>query len=210
MTAMDILSPVKPCKKCGSLDKRPDGRCRPCACAYFQEYYAKNANKLKAYQADLYAINPETKRSQSKAYYANNTESVKVKKVAYHAKNAEVINARAKAWALLHPDRVKQRIVEWRQNNPDAVKVIYHNRREKEKTGKLSRGIAAKLFASQKGKCPCCGLALGDDYHLDHIVPLFLGGLNVDSNMQLLRSKCNLQKNKKHPVDFMQSRGFLL
>jgi 5-methylcytosine-specific restriction endonuclease McrA len=45
---------------------------------------------------------------------------------------------------------------------------------------------------------------------MDHIVPLYLGGLNVDSNIQLLRAKCNLQKNKKHPVDFMRSKGFLL
>jgi len=28
--------------------------------------------------------------------------------------------------------------------------------------------------------------------------------------MQLLNAICNLQKHAKHPVDFMQERGFLL
>lgn len=158
----------------------------------------------------MYAKNPEVKRDHSNAYYLRNKEVVRVKKAEYQAKNAKVFRERAKAWARAHPEHVKQKIIEWRANNPEAVKVNYHNRREREKTGRLSRGLAKKLFFSQKGKCPCCGLPLGSDYHLDHIIPLFLGGLNVDSNIQLLRAKCNLQKNKKHPVDFMQEKGFLL
>jgi 5-methylcytosine-specific restriction endonuclease McrA len=53
-------------------------------------------------------------------------------------------------------------------------------------------------------------LPLGDNYHIDHIMPLALGGSNTDDNIQLLRQRCNNQKCAKHPVDFMQSRGFLL
>jgi len=39
---------------------------------------------------------------------------------------------------------------------------------------------------------------------------MMAGGSNTDDNMQLLRKLCNLQKHAKHPVDFMQERGFLL
>lgn len=46
--------------------------------------------------------------------------------------------------------------------------------------------------------------------HLDHIVPVAMGGPNIDENIQLLRQRCNNQKHSKHPVDFMQQRGFLL
>jgi 5-methylcytosine-specific restriction endonuclease McrA len=81
---------------------------------------------------------------------------------------------------------------------------------KKETGGKLSSKLAARLFVLQKGKCACCLQPLGDDYHIDHIMPLALGGTNTDDNIQLLRAKCNLQKNAKHPVDFMQQRGFLL
>lgn len=45
---------------------------------------------------------------------------------------------------------------------------------------------------------------------MDHIVPLALGGSNTDGNIQLLRATCNQQKHAKHPVVFMQERGFLL
>ena len=46
--------------------------------------------------------------------------------------------------------------------------------------------------------------------HLDHIMPLALGGSNTDDNIQLLRARCNLQKRAKHPVDFMRERGYLI
>lgn len=70
--------------------------------------------------------------------------------------------------------------------------------------------IAERLFKLQRGKCACCKQPLGDDYHMDHIMPLSLGGSNTDDNIQLLRAKCNQQKSAKHPVDFMQQRGFLI
>jgi len=45
---------------------------------------------------------------------------------------------------------------------------------------------------------------------MDHIVPLAKGGKNIDSNIQLTCPKCNLEKNSKDPIEFMQSRGYLL
>ena len=87
-----------------------------------------------------------------------------------------------------------------------------HNRRAKKRDdgGKLSVGLTEKLFKLQGGKCACCRKSLGKDYHLDHIMPIALGGVNEDWNMQLLTQFCNLQKHAAHPVDFMQSRGLLL
>ena len=76
--------------------------------------------------------------------------------------------------------------------------------------GKLSKGLTEKLYKLQRGKCACCGKLLGDNYHLDHRMPIALGGANEDWNIQLLRSTCNHEKHAKHPIDFMQERGYLL
>lgn len=87
-----------------------------------------------------------------------------------------------------------------------------HNRRARNLgvAGEISHQSIDRLYDLQRGKCPCCGLPLGDNYHLDHIMPLALGGTNTDDNIQLLRQECNNQKRAKHPIDFMQRRGFLL
>ena len=101
-----------------------------------------------------------------------------------------------RSWEILHETAIR--------NN--------HNRRARmlEVGGKLSSGLSGRLFKLQRGKCACCKLPLGDDYHLDHIIPIDLGGANEDWNIQLLRAKCNCQKHNTHPIDFMQSKGFLL
>lgn len=126
--------------------------------------------------------------------------------------NKEKAKARYEKWNALNPGVAVSRAATWNSSHPEVRKQLTQNRRAQIRCagGKLSKGIVSKLFKLQKGKCPCCKQVLGDNYHLDHIIPLYLGGSNTDDNMQLLRQRCNNQKNKKHPIDFMQSRGFLL
>ena len=96
--------------------------------------------------------------------------------------------------------------------NPEARRKIDHNARAKRAAapGKLSTGLTKKLLKLQKGLCACCREPLGKKFHLDHILPIALGGTNTDDNIQLLRPVCNHRKHAKHPVDYMQSLGFLL
>lgn len=114
-------------------------------------------------------------------------------------------------WQKANPLKANAKSAKWREANPEARRIYEHNRKERASGGRLSSGLSAKLFKLQRGKCACgCGKPLGDEYHLDHRMPIALGGTNSDDNMQLLRKLCNLQKSKKHPIDFMQSRGFLI
>jgi hypothetical protein len=46
---------------------------------------------------------------------------------------------------------------------------------------------------TKKGKCACCSLPLGNNFHLDHILPITLGGPNIDSNIQLLRQRLDIK-----------------
>jgi 5-methylcytosine-specific restriction endonuclease McrA len=122
-----------------------------------------------------------------------------------------------------HPEYFAKYLAQWRKNNPEYLaqyriknpesnRIHTQNRRAKRKAvgGVLSNGLAEKLFKLQCGKCACCGKPLGNNYHLDHRMPLALGGANEDWNIQLLRQQCNNQKKSKHPIEFMQSRGYLL
>jgi 5-methylcytosine-specific restriction endonuclease McrA len=185
---------MKTCKKCGETKplsdfpkgkKNIDGRkpvCRNCLKEYAAKYRLENAEKIKKAMDKWRLENLE----QQRAYKQN-----------YYLENKEIVTAR---------------IDVWRGKNPDHHRVWDENRRARKLAvgGKLTLGLSLKLFELQKGKCACCKNPLGKNYHMDHIIPLALGGLNEDGNIQLLRAQCNKQKAAKHPVDFMRQRGFLL
>jgi 5-methylcytosine-specific restriction endonuclease McrA len=163
----------------------------------------------------------------SLAWRTKNSERVAQNKLAYQQTNRAVLTQKSAQWRTENPERFLQQVAAWRAanpekikaanaafrlNNPEARKTHHQNRRARKKLagGKLSSGLVRKLFDLQRGKCACCKQPLGNDYHLDHIFPLALGGSNTDYNMQLLRARCNMEKKAKHPVDFMQQRGYLL
>ena len=219
---------MKACTKCGTSDRYSDGKCKQCARDRANAYRLANPEKTKERKAKYRAENPEKVKATHCASVEKNKEKYKISKADYAIRNADRIRAYKKNWAslrdkaatnqrqselyVLNPKRFKEANDRWVAKNKEAVRARWHNRQAKKRAsgGKLSSGLSDKLIKLQRGKCACCGLPLGDDYHLDHIVPIALGGANEDWNIQLLRAICNLQKSAKHPVDFMQSRGFLI
>ena len=133
-------------------------------------------------------------------------------KLDWQSSNPEKVKANTAKWRASNPERYLSLVAASREANRGAFRAYEQNRRAKIRAigGKLSAGLAKKLYELQRGKCPCCAQPLGNNYHLDHKMPLGLGGAHCDENMQLLRQQCNNEKHVKHPVDFMQSRGFLL
>lgn len=147
-----------------------------------------------------YATEEERKegRRRSLQKYANaNPEKLKKSQAAYKEK---------------HPEKRAATVKKWDAANPESKRISSHKRRARKASigGTLSRDLTEKLLKRQKGKCACCGGVLSVDFQLDHIMPIALGGSNTDENIQLLHGLCNRRKAAKHPIDFMQERGFLL
>jgi len=182
------------CSKCGAEKPRSEfhasktsknglkSNCKACRSIGFSSWREKNIDKDMARKAD------------------------------WARRNREKMNANSARYRDRNPNKASFDSARWRSENPERARIQLQNKRAKkrENGGRLSPGLAKKLFALQKGKCACCGFPLGNDFHLDHIVPSALGGPNRDSNIQLLRRKCNMSKGAKHPLIFMQSKGFLL
>lgn len=182
---------MKTCGKCG--DSKPVTE------------YGKATNRVDGLQSWC--------KSCKAAYQSANREKHSISSASYYAANREKVRARAAGYYAANKDEYSIRSAKWHAANPEARRIREQNRRarKREVGGKLSGGLAERLFKLQRGKCACgCGQPLGDVYHLDHIMPLALGGTNTDNNIQLLRQRCNNQKHAKHPIDFMQQRGFLL
>lgn len=213
----------KICNVCKGSDFYPSGGCRPCMRTYAKKWNADNIDRVKECAAkwrekNKVAIAERQKKwklanpNYDKEWAKNNPEATKLHAKKYADANRDKKNASISRWRYANADRVKTVKSAWNKRNKGALSVFKQNRRAREKLlgGILSKDLAEKLMVLQQGKCAACYLPLEGDYHLDHIIPLALNGINEDSNMQLLHSTCNHKKHSKHPVEFMQKMGFLI
>lgn len=176
------------------------------------KWRAANTDKNKERAAKWRAENPEKNKAIAARWRAANREALRIRGVKYRADNPSKSKASVSAWRAANQEKCKADNAAWNKENAEARRIINNNRRARKLAngGRLSPGLAAKLFKLQRGKCACCHVSIADENHLDHRIPVALGGPNEDWNMQLLCPLCNLSKGAKNPVDFMQSRGFLL
>ena len=167
------------CKNCACETERyTDGRCKPCIRKRNTQWAAQNRDSANA---------------RSRIWNSANAEKKRATNAAYRAVNQKMINLRRKLKRQVDPNIEKVKAAVWRA-------------RKLATPGKLSKNIVGILLAQQNGCCACCGVPLLGTYHLDHILPLSLGGSNSDDNVQLLLPKCNLQKYNSRPEEFLARR----
>jgi 5-methylcytosine-specific restriction endonuclease McrA len=199
-----------PCKR-GHISRHHIKKgCYECKNIISKAGYERNKGKIKVKKRVYCAANAEKEKLRAAGYHQRNKEKISKRQKAWREANKELAKSGPARWREANPERAKTLVNAWHAANKDRRRIHKLNRRGKLSSGKLSKDIVKKLLVIQRGLCACCNLPLEENYHLDHIMPLALCGQNVDSNMQLLKQRCNHQKGAKHPIDFMQQRGFLI
>ena len=155
------------------------------------EQEAKYAEKRRL----LRAVTPLTteqrasRREISRRYEANRTPEQRAERALYDIK-----------YKALNPTSSEQKA-------RNAVGSRNHRAKYAKVDGTHTYADIKALFTSQRGTCPNCQTSLikrgPGKYHVDHIMPIALGGSNWPSNLQLLCPPCNMSKGAKHPNIWM-------
>lgn len=86
----------------------------------------------------------------------------------------------------------------WCRDCDKPVQAAAASLRRKRVRGSYTAQEVRLLWTRQRGVCNGCGGSLGVlGYHVDHVIAIAKGGLNVAANLQLLCPKCNLRKGAK-------------
>jgi 5-methylcytosine-specific restriction endonuclease McrA len=174
--------------------------------AYTRAYRKDPVRRAKhnAYNKEWAARNREYMREYQKRRQIDRKEEIAARRRAQRA--TEESKAERAAWARMY-------------RQLEAAKVA-HRLGEARRRASLSDCAAEVvdfelIWGLQRGKCAYCrknlkrGGRLG--CHIDHIIPLALGGAHVQNNLQLTCALCNIRKHAKHPIEFAQSSlGLLL
>jgi 5-methylcytosine-specific restriction endonuclease McrA len=168
----------------------------------------------------VHKANPEKSRENAARWRKANPE----KHAEWGKKNPEARRASKRRFAEKHPeyrrefyvansDAIKERVRKWCLENPEqhlATRRAYRARKAKAEGTHTGAEILA-LLERQNGRCAYCAAPIRRKrYHADHIVPLFLGGSNWISNIQLTCSSCNQRKSALDPAIFARRLGMLI
>lgn len=133
--------------------------------------------------------------------------------------NAQRAAARRRKSPEAKRARRRRREEAWAARDPEGFKLhkkIKRSRNKARRRGAVGfhtpRDVAA-LLKVQRGRCAyfrTCGSRLGENFHVDHVLPICLGGTNDRGNLQLTCAACNISKGGKHPVEFAQGLGLLI
>lgn len=179
----DVVVPeTKVCRDCG--EEKPAS-----------EFYANKENKD--------GLGPYCKpcnAARGSAYHAAHRERIATRKAEWREANPGYFRGRYAAnrerQLALNRERVK--------DNPERNAAKARNRRALKRTapGSHTAEDVQAQYDRQKGHCKWCDCKVGDDYHVDHVVPLSEGGSNWPSNLVIACPTCNLSKHAKHPMDW--------
>lgn len=125
-----------------------------------------------------------------------------------YRENPERDLAASRAWKVRHRDDQVEYTRQYRRAKPE-VKRLSEAKRRKAGAKHVTADWILELKRWQRNKCAECRRRLAK-YHIDHIMPLSLGGIHEKANLQLLCPSCNRAKSAHHPIDWAQQQGRLL
>ena len=187
--------------------------CRKAASTRNREYRKKNAIKIKAYANQYRLVNREKGINTSKAWRLDNRERSVAGQKAWHAANKEKRNATILAWRLANPEKVREmtRVSQekYRLKNPENSRKTCRTRRARRLNVPSEPYTTQDILDLWGTNCYNCGETIDlnaprrvglvgweQGLHLDHVIPLALGGSDLMINVKPSHGLCNLRKSK--------------
>src|SRR3972149_6292312 len=190
--------------------------CKPCTAARTRIWNANNPERSKARANQWYQENKEQHRANARRWAAANVDKVRAITLKCKWKHIERSRAYSREYARNHREQKKEADKNRKANNPERAKELSRLRyqrnrdtylartrnyraRKREAAGTHTAADTKKQYTMQKGLCWWCSYELGQQYHVDHRIPLARGGSNGPENIVISCPSCNTSRRDKLP-----------
>lgn len=180
-------------------------------------YRARHPERARACVDRYQAKNRDKVHASTRRWQSNNPEKVRAYRIQYAQENVDRLNALRDKWKTANPEKHRAAINNWEQHNRDKVRsaaLRWIKANKPACAAAQARRRARKLCATPVWLTEANHIAMkslyaeaarltkqcGEDFHVDHIVPLrgrTVCGLHVPWNLQILRGVENMSKNNR-------------
>jgi len=178
--------------------------CKTCKSISDFNYKKNNPEKCKLRDTEYYLKNKETRNLQSKIYYEENKEKLILWQKEYNFTRKDFVLQYLKDRhnRVKYTEEYLKKSKEYYEANKDAF-LARANKRRAAKLQALPKWLTKEELDQIKELYTCAQmfkLYTGQEYHVDHIVPLQgenVCGLHVPWNLQVIPASENLSKSNK-------------
>jgi hypothetical protein len=203
---------VKPCTKCGITKPLDDfyrdskdttryrTQCKQCYSDYAKERREQNPNHRREYNRQ-YAVQWRERHADDLASYQKKwREQNADTRAQYRQKNKQRSKEYSRHHYITNRERRLEQLKRYNRENPEVHKQVIRRRRAR-KNGAVQQRWVVDSSLGVPGLCWWCGTHLDPERtHIDHVMPISLGGPAKPSNEVLACQLCNQRKNRKHPL----------
>lgn len=201
------------CRECERENRRARRAADP---GYDKRYYEANKDwllpKMNERKRERRKNNPGEVLEVQRKWRDENRDKYRQYQRAYYARNPEKECERIRLYYERNPDKkrkLNEKREQWRRDNREKARAIVRKRRaiKHNAEGHHTAEDVERQKAGQKGRCWWCNCKLtGQDYHVDHRIPLSRGGDDGPDNIVVTCRECNQKKNSKMPWEMNNPR----
>lgn len=175
-------------------------RCKKCMNQEDRDYRAANQEKIAAQCHAYYVEHADKIKATARKHYEENKDRHVQLVNEWRAANPDKVRETRRKWSTNNPEKERQKLRRWRSENPEKRRAQAHKRRALEKSfgGSFTSDDIEAIRKAQGNRCYICHKKL-TKFHVDHFIPVALGGTNDPGNLRLACPHCNQSKNAKHP-----------
>ena len=206
--------------RCGTYNgyathrRRKEQACDPCLeakCAYALEQRLRNPERTRLQNKKWKKSNSDQVKSSAVEYYRVNQERIKQMSATWRSQNSERVKAHGKEWREANRERKKTTNKKWRQANPEKELATRRRRRARKLNRPSEHYTVHEILNIYGSDCHICGNTIDLNaprgsgrkigwelgLHLDHVIPLAVGGTDLKSNVRPAHAVCNIKKGKR-------------
>lgn len=176
--------------------------CKSCVNEYVRKYHQEHKQEAREYRE----ANKEKLKAARRVRDLAKKERKQRTIIGNRDRALERTKERQREYRDTHKQYERERKHRWFLENREKSRAAFQRRRAIKLGAQGNHTVddVRTQYQAQRGTCYYCKAKVGENYHVDHVIPLSRGGSNGPENIVIACPFCNLSKRDRLPHEWAQ------